>query len=116
MCSGGPPSRTFVYRHTPNEPPVCSRVASMSMLSASLPSGLEKRGAWLGRTTKRCCSCATTVDHADSTVRTRSRHVSGHRSIVAAPDQGPWRATRQEVMAVLLEKHRHEHGPVIGFR
>src|SRR5262245_23005817 len=114
MCRGGPPSRTFVYRHTPKEPPVCSRVASISVMSASLPAGHEKQGAWLGSTTNPCFSCATPVDHAASRVSTVMRHVSGNRHLVADTDQRPGMATRQDVMAVLLGKHKR--GPVICFR
>src|SRR5262245_59570266 len=104
MCRGGPPPSTLVYRHTPNEPPVCSWVARISAVSASPPRGPEKRGAWLGSTTKPFFSWATPVDHAASMVSTRARQVSGNRHRVADTDQRPWMATRPEIMAVLLGK------------
>src|SRR5262245_38139375 len=105
MCRGGPPPSTLVYRHTPNEPPVCSWVARISAVSASPPRGPDKRGAWLGSTTNPCFSWATTVDHAASMMSTRARQVSGNRHRVADTDQRPGMATRLEIMAVLLGKH-----------
>src|SRR4029450_5325904 len=105
MCRGGPPPSTLVYRHTPNEPPVCSRVARISAVSASPPRGPERRGAWLGSTTNPFFSWATTVDHAASMMSTRAREVSGNQHRGGDTDQRPWMATRLEIMAVLLGKH-----------
>src|SRR5262245_55732095 len=113
MCRGGPPPSTLVYRHTPNEPPICSRVARISAVSASPPLGPEKRGAWLGSTTNPCVSWATTVDPVANTASTMARQISSNWYMAADSDQRPETATRPDVMAVLRAKHA-PRAPTLG--
>src|SRR5215470_14936835 len=104
MCKGGPPSRTFVYRHTPNEPPVCSCVARISVVSCSSPAGPEKRGAWFGSTTNPSFSCARAVDAEEHRVSTSVRQASRSRHVMANTPQEPRTMTRPDDMVPLLHK------------
>jgi hypothetical protein len=95
-------------------PLVRSRVARISAMSLSLPTGPVARIAPSGGTTNPSSSAAITVSQGASTPRMTPKHTPGHVSVVMDIGQRPRVIPRWNVMGILPSIARHDAVIVIG--